>query len=133
MVRYFSDKEKQVKILESIDKLILVFPDFDYFRIHEYLKAIELDTEKRKKLSSITTEITNVLEKLKYIEHPPNGNAVYILTEKGRHFKYIKSLKPKKDCFKIASIILNVIFGTSAVIIAHLNYIKPTKEIQILK
>jgi hypothetical protein len=132
--QYFSDEEKPRVIYEYIDKLIILLPDFDYFHLYKYDIELEPDFEERKKLSSIGGEIGRVMEKLGYIEHPPNGNAVHILTEKGRlvktkggHFKYLKSLEPKKDWYKIIPIVLSLAFGVSTVSIAIWN-IKLNKD-----
>lgn len=127
-VVYFSHEEKEIKVYEYIDKLIVLFPEFDFFRPYEFYKIIEPEF-KSPKIRSINSEILMTMEKLGYIEHPPNGNAVYILTEKGRlvkskggHFKYLKSLEPKRDWFKIIPIILSIVFGISMAIIGVLNY-----------
>ncbi|MBT2623719.1 hypothetical protein [Chryseobacterium sp. ISL-6] len=74
------------------------------------------------------------MEKLGYVEHPPHGNAVYVLTEKGRevkskggHFKYLKSLEPKKDWYKIIPIIISAISLISVICFGIWN-IKLNKE-----
>lgn len=127
-VIYFSNEEKESKVYEYIDKLIVLFPSFDYFRPFDFYKVIE-PVFKSPKIRSVDSEIQIMLKRLGYIEHPPGGNAVYILTEKGRlvkekggHFKYLKSLEPKKDWFKIIPIILSIVFGISMAIIGVLNY-----------
>ncbi|QQQ28674.1 hypothetical protein [Chryseobacterium indoltheticum] len=116
-------------IYEYIDKLIMLFPDFDYFLINEYYIQLEPDFKERKKLYSLASEIRTVMVKLGYTEVPPNRNTVHVLTEKGRlvkskggHFKYLKSLEPKKDWFKMIPIILSIVFGISMAVIGFLNY-----------
>lgn len=107
-IQYFSDEEKPHVIFKYIDKLIVLFPDFEYFHIHTYEIIIEPDFQERKKLYSINGEIRTAMESLGYIEVPKNANAIHILTDKGRlvkfkggHFKYLKSIKSKKDWFKL--------------------------------
>jgi len=139
MVQYFlTDEEKQNAIIECVDKLILQLPDFNYFHLHQEIRKIESDNEKKKKIVSITSEIRVFLERLGYIEHPPGGNAVFILTEKGRsakakggYFKYLKSLEPKRDWLKIIPIILSIIFGLSTFVFAYLNYQKNNSKFQL--
>lgn len=127
-VIYFSGEEKEAKVYEYIDKLIVLFPSFDYFRPFDFYKVIE-PVFKSPKIRSVDSDIQIMLKRLGYIEHPPGGNAVYVLTERGRlvkekggHFKYLKSLEPKRDWFKIIPIILSIVFGISMAIIGFLNY-----------
>ena len=49
---YFSDEEKEKKIYEYIDQLILLFPDFDYFQTYKFHKNIEPEL-KSPKISSM--------------------------------------------------------------------------------
>lgn len=127
-VQYFSDEEKSRVIFEYIDKLLVLFPDFEYFHIHTYEVILEPNFQERKKLYSINAEIRKTMENLGYIEVPKNANAMHILTDKGRlaklnggHFQYLKSLKPKKDWFKIIPIILSIVFGFSTLAIGIWN------------
>lgn len=127
-IKYFSDEEKPKVIYEYIDKLIMLFPDFDYFLINEYYIQLEPDFKERKKLYSLASEIRTVMVKLGYTEVPPNRNTSHVLTEKGRlvkskggHFKYLESLKPKKDWNKIIPIITTIVFGISTTVIGIWN------------
>lgn len=117
-IQYFSSDEKPRKILEYIDKLIVLFPDFEYFYIHTYEIILEPDFTERKKIYSINGEIRVAMQRLGYIETPRDANVMHVLTEKGRlvkskggHFKYLKSIEPKKDWFKIIPITTSIFFG----------------------
>lgn len=134
-----NEQEKPSKVFEYMDKLMKVFPDFDYFHIHDFYKQIESDEIERRKLTSLSGEIRTVMQKLGYIENPPKLNAVYILSEKGRevkkkggHFKYVKSLEPKTDWIKIIPIILTFVFGVFATVFLFKNY-KLNKENNVSK
>ena len=100
---YFSDEEKEKKIYEYIDQLILLFPDFDYFQTYKFYKNIEPEL-KSPKISSISSEIQTALIKLGYIDYHPQSQIQYILTEKGReakkrggHFKYEEYINSKEE------------------------------------
>ena len=144
--KYFSEEEKAEKIYEYIDKFIVVLPEFDYFQLHKFIEKIEPNPDERKKISSINSDIRIAMQKLKLIENPPHGNAVFVLTEKGRevknkggYFNYLNKSKPKTDWFKIIPIFLTFIFGITSSVFLYLNYSLNTKnetyktENQILK
>ena len=101
-IKFFSDEEKEKKIYEYIDQLILLFPDFDYFQIYKFYKNIEPEL-KSPKISSLSNEIETALIKLGYIDYHPKSNIQNILTEKGRevknrggHFKYKEYINSKE-------------------------------------
>ncbi|MBT2623720.1 hypothetical protein [Chryseobacterium sp. ISL-6] len=48
--KYFSDEEKPKVIYEYIDKLMILFPEFDYFHLNEYEIKLEPNFQERKKL-----------------------------------------------------------------------------------
>jgi len=128
-IQYFSNEEKQQVIYEYIDKLIILFPDFEYFRLHDYCIELEPDFKERKKLYNVISEVRTTMERLEYIEVPPKWNALHTLTEKGRlvkskggYFNYLKSIEPKTDWYKIIPIILSIVFGISMAVIGVLNY-----------
>jgi len=116
-----TDLNKREKIYQSIDKLILILPDYDTFFLNYQMKFIELTNEEKKKFPNIGNEIRIELLDLGYVKNPPKVNTIFSLTEKGRlvkskggHFKYLESIKPKRDWGKIipiVAIIVTVIFG----------------------
>lgn len=136
---YYTEEQKTKKVYETIDKLILVLPDFENFHIHDYYKIIEPNSEERRKLRSISSAIRIAMELLNYIENPPTFNNLHRLTERGRevknkggHQKYLKSQKPKKDWTKVLSIGVSIIFGIISSVFLLLNY-KLNKENIITK
>jgi len=139
-INYYSDTEKEQKVFEYVDKFIKHLPEFNYFSLNNMLSEIEPDHKESLKAVSIIPEICTVLEKLNFIEYAPGSNNRHILTEKGieakrigGYFKYLDSLKPKKDWYKIIPIILTIFFGTLTIVFTVLNYnlsIKKDKSIQ---
>ncbi|WP_407477870.1 hypothetical protein [Elizabethkingia anophelis] len=139
-VNYYSDVEKEQKVFEYVDKFIKNLPEFNYFSLNSILSEVEPDHKESLKVVSIIPEIRTVLEKLNFIEFAPGSNNRHILTEKGieakrigGYFKYLESLKPKKDWYRIIPIILTFVFGTLTIVFTILNYnlnIKKDKSIQ---
>ncbi|MDV3593636.1 hypothetical protein CMU87_14275 [Elizabethkingia anophelis] len=126
---YFHNNEKDQKVLEYTDKLLLICPDFKNFTFSHLLMTSYFDDLERRKIQSVITEIRNILEEEGFIKYDRNSNNWYILTDKGRlakskggYFKYLKSIRHKKDWYKIIPIILTFIFGSLSVCFYILNY-----------
>lgn len=124
-----NDINKRNKIFESIDKLMVILPDYESFFLNYELKFLNLTTEEKKNFPNIGNEIRIELLEIGYIKGSSTPTNIFVLTDLGRvvkskggHFKYLKSLEPKKDWFKIIPIILSIVFGISMAIIGVLNY-----------
>ncbi|OPB99006.1 hypothetical protein BAS10_04900 [Elizabethkingia meningoseptica] len=121
---YFNGAEKDKKIYEYVDRLLVLFPDFNHCTLSKLIIE-SFDETERSEVYSIISDVRIAMEKLGFIEFAPNSNIAYVLTDKGRlakkkggYFKYQKSLEPKTDWYKIIPIILTIIFGSSTLILS---------------
>ncbi|KFF14872.1 hypothetical protein IW15_05410 [Chryseobacterium soli] len=127
---YFqNEKEKKEFIFSTIDKLIVLFPDYDHFRISDFYKVIEPDISKRKKFHTITHYVESILIEKRIIETIPNYNLQYKLTDNGRiakdkggYRKYLKSISVKRDYVKIGSFIIAFCTSVATITFLVLNY-----------
>lgn len=121
--------ELDTKVYEYLDKLIVLFPDFEKFQIHEYFHLLEPDLEKCKKIRSITSNIRVALTKLGYIENEDGFNNCFVLTEKGieskkagGHFKYLRKEKRRNFTRTYLSNIIAICAILLSAAVAYLNW-----------
>ncbi|MET7037541.1 hypothetical protein [Elizabethkingia miricola] len=93
---YFNGAEKDKKIFEYVDRLLVLFPDFNHC-IPSNLIIESFDEIERSEVYSIISDVRIAMEKLGFIEFAPNSNIAYVLTDtvrlakkKGGYFKYQK-------------------------------------------
>ncbi|MCL1640986.1 hypothetical protein [Elizabethkingia anophelis] len=134
-IEYFTGDEKEKKIYEYVNKLLLLFPDFDNFTFATLIMQ-SFEEKERNEIHSIISEVRHRLEKLGYIEFATGSNTHYILTpegrfakEKGGYFKYKKSLNPKIDWYKNISLVLTII----TIIFTYLNFNLNNKKDKAVK
>lgn len=132
---YYKQEEINKKVYEYIDQLIVLFPEFQKFHIHEYIALIEPDFEERKKIQFITNNIRFALEKLGYIEHPEGLNNCFVLTVKGiavkrdgGYFKHIIMEKRRNFLSKYLSNIIAACALILAIVVAVINWSQHQKN-----
>lgn len=120
-INYFdSEGEKTKYVLDCIDKIIMLLPDYDDFYTYNCVRILYPNISERGKINSVLRDIDKIMVSKKFIEETIDKNIMHSLTdigqkvkESGGYYKYLEKMKEKDDLKTTKNFITNKMIGNN--------------------